>query len=615
MDIQIPLKHYFGYSTFRPLQREIIGDVLAKRDVFVLMPTGSGKSLCYQLPALIQDGITIIVSPLIALMKDQVDNLRQNGVAAGYLNSSLTQDDQENVKAELRQNKMRILYVAPERLIQDEFLDFIKQLPLSLFAIDEAHCISEWGHDFRPEYRELKRFRLIFPQIPIIALTATATKRVRQDIMTQLQLRDAKSYQASFNRPNLTLIVENKKDPEKQLLSYLRKHTGQSGIVYCQSRDTVERIAGFLIQAGVKALPYHAGMKAEVRKTHQERFIHEDIEVIVATIAFGMGIDKPNVRFVIHHDLPANLERYYQEIGRAGRDGLPSECVLFFSFGDKRKIEYFIEQKEDERERDIAKWQLNQMLSFAKSSLCRRQSLLSYFGEIVENNCSACDNCLSPRETFDATILAQKIMSCVYRVQGRFGSRYLANILTGKKINRIVQNHHNEISTFGIVKDYSREQLQTLIEELIELGFLIREGDQYPTINLTTKSAYVLKGKQHVFLTKLERRAIAKEDMQEKSMEHELFNRLRILRKDLADRQSLPPYIIFPDTSLREMATYFPQTVSQFAKIKGVGDRKLAAYADAFLKEIIAYCQPRGLRPQIDNFYISRRRRSSLYRY
>lgn len=583
------LKKYFGYESFRPLQESIINDVLQRQDVFVLMPTGAGKSLCYQIPALLQEGLTVVVSPLIALMKDQVDALRQNGVAAEFLNSSLSSDDQRRVKHAILDKQLRLLYVAPERLMQESFLSFLQKVSVSLFAIDEAHCISEWGHDFRQEYRELDKIKTFFPRIPIIALTATATPRVKADIIGHLGLEHGRHYQASFNRPNLSYFVYRKDKSREQVLAYIAKHQRESGIIYCQSRDKVERIASFLQHEGVRALPYHAGLEDSVRQRHQEAFLREDTDVIVATIAFGMGIDKPNVRYVIHADLPSNLERYYQETGRAGRDGLPSECILLFSSGDKAGIEFFISQKSYD-EQIVARQLLRHMVQFAQTTGCRRKQLLSYFDETWEiETCGACDNCIHPPELFDATELAQMILSCVYRVGQRFGTRHIIDILLGSANKKVLQNGHEQLSTYGIVKTYSSKELAGYIQELEEAGYLKQGTGQYPTLQLTPESNAVLKRKEQVFLHTLhipdKKRHVAFDD----SVDYTLFTKLRMLRKRLADEQRVPPYIVFSDVTLKEMASVMPKTKDEFAAIKGVGKQKLEKYADVFLAEIAAF--------------------------
>lgn len=589
------LQQHFGFSTFRPLQQEIIQDVLHKKDVFALMPTGGGKSLCYQLPALMMSGITVVISPLIALMKDQVDGLRQNGIAAAYLNSSLNYAEQQEVKNKLCSNEIKILYIAPERLAQSDFMDLLKLLNVNLFAIDEAHCISEWGHDFRPEYRQLRTLKEQFPDVPLIALTATATDRVKQDIMRQLNLGNDAKYEASFNRPNLHYKVFEKNSTFQQILDYIQKHPNASGIIYCQTRESVDSVASLLKSQGVKALPYHAGLDDSKRKEHQEQFLREDVQVIVATIAFGMGIDKPNVRFVIHYDLPANLERYYQETGRAGRDGLPSECLLFYSYGDVHTIRFFINQKEDANERQIASTQLQQMVQFAESRACRRQSLLEYFGETFEKeNCESCDNCLTTAEVFDATEVSRKILSCVYRLHERFGMNYVIKVLTGSKTKPVLQNRHDELSTYGIIKDYSSDNIKSFIRELIQRGYLKVSDGEYPLLMLTQQSIPLLKGQIQVVLH-IPKKTEITISQQETDIDEELFEQLRTLRKRLADEQQIPPYLIFPDTSLQDMAKFFPQTKESFGKVKGVGDLKLKVYGDAFITEIKNYCAEKGL--------------------
>ncbi|MEI6221403.1 MAG: DNA helicase RecQ [bacterium] len=593
------LQQYFGYTSFRPLQEEIIQDVLAKKDVFVLMPTGSGKSLCYQLPAIASEGVTVVVSPLIALMKDQVDGLQQNGVKAAFLNSSQTQAQQQQVLAAARNGELSLLYLAPERLAQPNFWQTLRGFPLTLFAIDEAHCISEWGHDFRPEYRQLSVVKKEFSTIPLIALTATATERVQADILIQLGLQNAKTYQASFNRPNLYYSVRPKKDAFDQIFDFIAEHPQQSGIIYCQSRKKVDGIAERLKANGIKALPYHAGLSDEVRRKNQEAFSRDNVDIIVATIAFGMGIDKPNVRFVIHYDLPANLERYYQETGRAGRDSLPSECLLFFSYGDKEAIEHFIRMKQDPKEQEIARAQLTQVVRYAEQRQCRRKSLLSYFGEEMQGEtCDNCDNCLSPDPTFDGTTLAQKIISCVVRTGERFGTGHVAKVLVGSKDKRVLENEHNKLTTYGIITDYSPQQIQAFTRQLAEQGCLEITQEKYPIVRLTGKSWDVLKNGLKVVLTQPQEPTELRQESTRPDFDRELFAALRVLRKRLADEKNVPPYIIFSDISLEEMAQYFPQTKEQFSTISGVGKQKLDWYGSLFLNEIEAYCTPRNIAPK-----------------
>lgn len=592
-DIYASLQKYFGYSTFRPLQEDIITRILGKNDTFVLMPTGGGKSLCYQLPSLLLEGTTVVVSPLISLMKDQVDTLRQNGIRAEYLNSSQEKSEQQNVLNKLQNSELSLIYVAPERLVQDSFLEVLKKIPINFFTIDEAHCISQWGHDFRPEYRKLNIIRKLFPDVGITALTATATLPVREDIIEGLRLQNAQVYQASFNRPNLSYSVIPKQNPYDQLTEYISKHEGESGIIYCQSRATVETVSGYLQQQGVKALPYHAGLTDEQRSQNQEQFIREDIDIIVATIAFGMGIDKPNVRFVIHYNLPKTLEHYYQETGRAGRDGLPSECVLLFNFADRFVQERFIREKENSQERLIAIQQLNKVTDFAQSTICRRAQLLQYFGEeTTVSNCASCDNCTIVRETFDATVVSQKILSCVYHLRGKFGIAQVVNILTGSKSQKIFDYNHHKLSTYGIIKDYDKNQIKSLIYSLIHEGYIFQTQDMYGLVGLTKKSISVLKDQEKIMLVKPAKMSVSKnKKVDERIVNSDLFNTLRALRKRLADEANLPPYVIFPDTSLKEMAANIPQNKTEFRNIKGVGDMKLKAYGDIFLKEIKDYLQ------------------------
>lgn len=591
------LKKYFGYSEFHPMQEDIINDVLDGRDVFVLMPTGSGKSLCYQLPAVMKDGITVVVSPLIALMKDQVDSLTANGIGASFINSSLGAKEIEDTKIRLLEGKVRILYIAPERLAPQDFIRFMRMLKISLFAVDEAHCISEWGHDFRPEYRRLSMLRGMFPQVPIIALTATAIPDVQGDIVQSLKLRYPKIYKASFNRPNLLYYVQPKEDAYNQILNYIGKHPKDSGIIYCQSRNSSESLARMLREDGFRALPYHAGLSRDERTENQERFLKDDAEIIVATIAFGMGINKPNVRYVVHYDMPKNIEGYYQETGRAGRDRLDSDCILFFSYGDRKKIEILIEKSKNPQKKAIAYRKLDEMIKFCESLQCRRKFLLGYFGEMHDWHCGKCDTCLTPRETVDGTEIAKKAMACIKEISQRFGMNYVISILTGTaKGRRIPAYGHDKISSYGTGKEYGRKQWQAFIREIVQQGFIDVAGDKYPVLKLNQKSSDVLSGKISVQLTKPKEKAL---DIihQEKSMaDMGLFDMLRALRKSMADSENVPPYIIFPDITLREMAAYYPQSIETMKKIRGVGDIKLEKYSKPFLELIIAYCRERGIK-------------------
>jgi len=593
MDPQSALKKYFGYEAFRPLQREIIDDALSGRDVFALLPTGGGKSLCFQLPALLCDGVTIVVSPLIALMKDQVDALRTSGIAATFLNSTLAGSESRERLRGLDRNQFRLLYVAPERLMMENFLERALNWNIGQIAIDEAHCISEWGHDFRPEYRELKKLRTHFPDVPIMALTATATERVRDDIIKQLKLRHPRCYVASFNRPNLTYRVLAKSSAYQQVLEFIRARSSESGIVYCASRKSTDALAEKLTKDGIKALPYHAGMESRERTRNQEAFLRDDAPVITATIAFGMGINKPNVRFVIHYDLPKNIEGYYQETGRAGRDGLPSECLLLFSVGDVVKQRRFIEEKSESEQR-IAHEQLRTMVAYAETRHCRRATLLRYFGEeFSRGSCHGCDNCLEPRETFDGTIPAQKFLSCVHRVQARqgfgFGLNHIVEVLIGGTNDAIKKRGHDQLSTFGIGADLKREQWQRIGRELLRLGLLEAAPGKFATLSVTDAGMMALRKRTPITLTKPIEAPAKKVRIQrvgEIECDEELFERLRALRRKVADERDVPAYIIFSDATLRQMARACPQSKSEFAQIAGVGQQKLKELAEPFLAEV-----------------------------
>jgi ATP-dependent DNA helicase RecQ len=587
-----PLKRHFGHDQFRPLQREIVQDALAGQDVFVLMPTGGGKSLCFQLPALMREGLTIVVSPLIALMKDQVDALQTSGIPATYLNSTLNREEAKARWRGLHRGEYRMLYVAPERLMLDAFLERALNWNIAQLAIDEAHCISEWGHDFRPEYRELKKLRKHLPDVPLMALTATATERVRADIVKELKLRDPRCYVASFNRPNLTYRVVPKSVPYEQLLAFIRSRPNDSGIVYCASRKSTESLTRNLNADGVNAKPYHAGLTTPERTKHQDAFLRDDVRVITATIAFGMGINKPNVRFVVHYDLPKNLESYYQETGRAGRDGLPSECILLFSPGDVAKQRHFIDEK-SEKEARIARAQLQQMVHYAETRECRRGVLLEYFGEkFLPQSCDSCDNCLQPRETFDGTVHAQKFLSCVYRIHARhgfgFGLGHVVDVLRGADTEAIRQRRHNELSTYGIGGELKRGEWQAIGRELLRLGLVQCAPGKFATLSLTPAGLEALRKRTSIILTK--QIEIAEKAARRKpgaiECDEVLFERLRTLRRQLADERGVPAYIVFSDVSLREMARNYPTNSTEFRRIPGVGEQKLKDFGEAFLSEI-----------------------------
>ncbi|MEP7217573.1 MAG: DNA helicase RecQ [Bacteroidota bacterium] len=578
------LTRYFGYGSFRPMQEEIIDHILAGQDTFVLMPTGGGKSLCYQLPALLMNGITIVVSPLIALMKDQVDSLGESGVAATFLNSSLPAGESSKRLGDIFRGKYKLLYLAPERLLMEGFLEIVQKLPISLIAIDEAHCISEWGHDFRPEYRKLREVRALFPTIPVVALTATATEQVQADIVKQLNLQQGRIFKASFDRENLYYEVRAKQETYEQIKKYLKTRKGESGIIYCGSRKGVDSLTEKLQRDGFGAVAYHAGLTAKERTTRQDDFIRDNAQIIVATIAFGMGIDKPNVRFVLHYDLPKNLEGYYQETGRAGRDGLPSECILFYSYGDKMKIDYFIDDKTPQNQM-LARKQLAQVIRYAESTLCRHRLLAEYFGETYHGtNCGRCDNCVKPVEHVDATVLAQKFLSCVRRTGERFGAGYVIDVLAGSENAKILSNRHSNLPVYGIGKDHSKKEWLQLSRQLLAMGYVV-QGD-YNVLKLTQKSLGVLLGEEKVFVKPLREEKTKFVAAAAGPVDEDIFTRLRRLRKKLADEHDLPPYIIFSDASLRDMASRRPGTLEEFAEISGVGERKLEMYGRIFLEEI-----------------------------
>ena len=598
--IQQALKDFFGYDAFRPGQQAVVEAALQDQDLLVVMPTGGGKSLCFQLPALLRTGLTVVVSPLIALMQDQVTALQANDIAATFINSSLGLTAARQRQAQVLQGEVKLLYVAPERLLNPGFLEVLDQVQaqvgLSAFAIDEAHCVSEWGHDFRPEYRRLAQLRQRYPQTPVLALTATATERVRQDIIHQLQLRHPYIHIASFNRTNLYYEVRPKgRQTYADLHRYLQQHEG-SGIIYCLSRREVNELSARLQQDGIRALPYHAGMGDGDRKVNQEHFIRDDVRIMVATIAFGLGIDKPDVRFVVHYNLPRNIEGYYQEAGRAGRDGEPSDCLLFFSPKDIRTLEWLIEQKVSpdtgtplEQEQRIARQQLRQVIDYAESTVCRRTIQLSYFGESFPGDCGQCDNCRHPKPLEDWTIEAQKFLSCVARCQERFGMSYIIDVLRGSKSQRVRQRRHDQLSTYGIGKDKTVDQWRLLGRTLLHQGLVDETTDGYPVLKLNPLSWEVLR-KQRSVQVAIPTREPAIVVTSEKRAEIEgLVLRLRSLRKALADAQSVPPYIVFADSSLRLMAQLQPQTLAQFAQISGVGKRKLEQYGERFTAEILAY--------------------------
>ncbi len=604
-ELLLTLKTTFGYGAFRPLQREIIEASLAGRDVFALLPTGGGKSMCFQLPALVRPGLTVVVSPLIALMKDQVDQLQAAGVAATYLNSTLTEAQARSRLAGLHRHEWRLLYAAPERLMIDGWAENLVKWNVCRLAIDEAHCISEWGHDFRPEYRRLARLREALPDVPVMALTATATTRVRADIVERLKLREAATFVASFNRPNLTYRVVPKDQPARQLVEFARRRAGESGIVYCASRAAAERAAEALARRGLRARHYHAGLTATERTANQEAFLRDEVHIICATIAFGMGINKPNVRWVVHHDLPKNLEGYYQETGRAGRDGLPSECLLLYSAGDVAKQLHFIEEMSDPAEQSVARRQLTTMLHYAETAGCRRAEVLGYFGEAFAGpDCGGCDNCLEPRRTYDGTIPAQKFLSTIVRISraGRFGvgMNHIIEVLTGASTERIRKWGHDRLSTYGIGRDLSRREWAGIGRELLRLGLAEVAEGEFATLALTPAGAEALRERRPITLTRpmempeparggggAPRPRAARRG--EVECDELLFAELRRVRRRVADERGVPAYVIFGDVTLREMARTYPIELDQLEGISGVGAKKLREYGPVFVAAIAEY--------------------------
>lgn len=594
------LRSVFGYDEFISLQQNVMENVLRGKDTLAVMPTGGGKSLCYQIPALIFDGITIVVSPLIALMKDQVDQLSELGVPGVILNSSLSPQEYKSNVERIRQGAMKLLYAAPETLLKPNMAAFLESLPVSCLAIDEAHCISEWGPDFRPEYRELAHIRARMPKAVCIALTATATPRVRADIRSSLGFSESSEFVASFDRENLFLRVVPKEAPVRQVVEFLRRFSNESGIIYCLTRKHVDALASTLQSQGFSVCSYHAGLSEEERNRSQERFVRDEVQIIVATIAFGMGINKSNVRFVIHYDIPKNIESYYQEIGRAGRDGLRSECLLLFSYGDLHKVRAFIDKKRDEEKR-AANLQLHAMVQFAESDVCRRIPLLNYFGESYgREKCGLCDNCLAgERETVDITIPAQKFLSCVKRTGERFGIMHIIQVLRGSRGAKVLKFGHDRLSTYNIGREYTVRQWQQMARQLLHKGLMVQDPE-FGSLSLTPRAWEVFRGKE-IVLGRLDPAngpsdALKAADNEAGSgggselIDANLFEVLRRKRKELADAAQVPPYVIFSDRTLTEMATYRPQTFSSMQRIHGVGEMKLKKYGPVFINLLRAHC-------------------------
>jgi ATP-dependent DNA helicase RecQ len=594
------LRRLFGYNEFRGNQAEIIEHIIQGNDALVLMPTGGGKSLCYQIPALIRPGVGIVVSPLIALMQDQVDALLQLGIKAAVLNSSLDSQSALRVEQELLQGKLDLLYVAPERLLTPRFLDLLDRSKIALFAIDEAHCVSQWGHDFRPEYVQLSLLPQRYPDIPRIAVTATADAPTRKEIITHLELTNAKQFVSSFDRPNIHYRIVQKEKSKEQLLAFLEEYRGEAGIIYCLSRKKVEETAEWLSEKGWNALPYHAGLSNAIRQKNQQRFIREEGCIVVATVAFGMGIDKPNVRFVAHLDLPKSIEGYYQETGRAGRDGLPSTAWLSYGLGDIITLRYLLDNSEaDEQHKRVERRKLDALLGFCETTVCRRQVLLNYFGEEYTSSCQRCDNCLEPVATWDGKIAAQKALSCVYRTDQRFGVKHLIDVLLGKETPQVLRFSHHKISTFGVGKEYDQTQWQSIYRQLIAAHFLTSEMSMYGSLRLTSKSLPLLRGEESIAFRyevkkpKVKTKSVAAGKKEKISLPtptgNALWSALKEKRLALAREQGVPPYVIFHDSTLIEMCDKKPRTLDDFAMLSGVGQSKLLRYGEKFIEVILMH--------------------------
>ncbi|MBH41853.1 MAG: DNA helicase RecQ [Candidatus Magasanikbacteria bacterium] len=590
------LQHYFGYDSFRPAQKEIIDAVLQKQDVLTLMPTGGGKSLCFQIPALLMEGVCVVVSPLISLMKDQVDGLLANGVRAAYLNSSLTTEEQDVVESKAIKGEIDLLYVSPERLVSQNFLYFLDRVHVCLFAIDEAHCISSWGHDFRPEYTQLAQIKDQYPNIPCIALTATADRLTRKDIISQLALRNPRIFITSFDRPNISLTVMPGKNKMRTIEHFAKERSGQSGIVYCLSRKSTEKTAEKLQKAGLRAIAYHAGIESEERNKRQHAFIHGHIDIVCATIAFGMGIDKSNVRWVIHYNTPKNIEGYYQEIGRAGRDGLPSQAVLFYSFSDIILLREIVEQS---GQKDVQKAKLDRMQQYADAFTCRRRILLHYFNETLAKNCNNCDVCKNPPKVFDGTIIVQKALSALFRLKEYVGTNTLIDVLRGSTRQDIIAKGYHTIKTYGAGKDISPPDWQQYILQMLHLGFIDIAYEKGRTLYITPQGKQLLLKKQSISLVhvsdiaqKIKEREVAKQRTTIVRQEAvPLFEALRKLRKDIATEEQKPAYIIFHDATLKELAEAQPTSEEEMMQVSGIGHKKFEQYGALFLGKILEFTE------------------------